>query len=167
MDLSDHEPISPEDDEEEIICAICGEQEINGIDCDAGEEGITVRGVKNVCLPSHLEIEDHDLAHLLFRDWCPYCVPGKEVSAAHKKRNEKEAQVPVISMDYMKLSRREPEEGEKPIIGLMNRKTEMKHANVVKNRGNENHYAIKRVAQNMISMGYRHFVSKSDQEPAI
>jgi len=55
VDLSDHESISPDNNEEETICGLCREQEINGMDSDAddeGEEGIGAKGVKNVYLPS-------------------------------------------------------------------------------------------------------------------
>ena len=127
MVLNIHESIRPESNAEEIICGICGEQEVYGIDSDAddeAEEGIKVKGVKNVYLPSQQEIEEHELTCLPFRDWCPYCVQGKGVSAAHKKRKEEETQVPVISMDYMGLSKREPEEGGNPIIVLVDRKNE-------------------------------------------
>lgn len=47
----------------------------------------------------------------------------------------------------MGLSKREPEEGKNPIIVPIDRKAKMKYANVIKNKGNEDHYAIERVAQ--------------------
>ena len=97
---------------EDIKCGICG---VNDRDSDADSEeveAIKVKQVKNVYLPSQLEIEEHNLTHLPFRDWCPYCVQGKGVSAGHKKRKIIENAVPVIAIDYMGLKRREPEDGE-------------------------------------------------------
>ena len=38
MDLNIHESIRPESEAEEIICGICGEQEIYGMDSDADDE---------------------------------------------------------------------------------------------------------------------------------
>ena len=43
-------------------------------------------------------------------DWCEFCVQGKASSHPHKKRQVTENEVPVISMDYMGLKQREPEE---------------------------------------------------------
>ena len=67
----------------------------------------------------------------------------------------------------MWLINREPEEGDNPIIVIVDRKSKMKHANVIKNKDTEDHYAIERVALDIINMGYSHFVFKTDQEPAI
>jgi len=39
----------------EVLCGVCGEDEISGVDSDGdveGEERIKVKGVKNVYLPS-------------------------------------------------------------------------------------------------------------------
>lgn len=70
------------------MCGSCGKNDVNGIhlDADGENKGIKVKGLKNVYLPSQLEREEHELTHLPFRDWCPYCVQGKGVSAARKKR---------------------------------------------------------------------------------
>ena len=137
-------------------------------DGDSEREEVTeVKKVKNVYLPSHEEIEEHNINHLPFRDWCPYCVKGKGVSAAHSKRKREETQVPVIAIDYMGLERREPGEGENPIIVLTERKYKNKFAHVVKNKGAEDYYAVERIAQELVNLGYSHFVFKSDQEPAI
>lgn len=61
----------------------------------------------------------------------------------------------------------EPEEGENPIIVSVDRKTKMKHTNVIKTKGEQDHYAIERMAQDFLQVGYGHFVFKSDQQPAI
>ena len=91
----------------------------------------------------------------------------KGISAGHRKRKIVENAVPVIAMDYMGLKKREPEEGENPIIVLAERKHKNKFAHVIKCKGAEDHYAVEQVASDIISLGYSHFVFKSDQEPAI
>jgi len=75
--------------------------------------------------------------------------------------------MPVISTDYMGLTKREPGEGDNLIIVLIDRKSKMKHANVIKNKGADDHYSIQRVALEIINMDYRHFVFESDQDSAI
>ena len=123
--------------------------------------------IADVCAPSEAEINMHNLTHLPFRDWCPYCVQGKAVSYPHIKRKQKEDEVPIISSDYMGLKHREPEEGQNPIIVTVDRKTKMKYAHVLKTKGVE-HYAVERCARDLtMGLGYNKFVMKDDQEPAI
>ena len=99
---------------------IKGENDINGLSDDEGEinvdeESAKVTTIKNVCLPCAAEIALHNLTHLPFRDWCPYCVQGKAVSYPHRKRKEEENEVPGVSSDYMGIKHREVEEGQNPI----------------------------------------------------
>ena len=74
------------------------------------KESKTPKGVKDVSKPCQAEIDEHNLTHLPFRDWCPYCVQGRGVSLPHRKRKIEENEIPVISGDYMGLKHREPEE---------------------------------------------------------
>ena len=80
------------------------------MDDDESEEVTPTTAIRNVKLPSIAEVEEHNLPHVPFRDWCASCVQGKAVSHPHKKRNKDELEVPVISLDYMGLTRREPED---------------------------------------------------------
>lgn len=98
------------------------------------------------------------LTHLPFRDWCPYCAQRKEVSAAHNRGNIEESQVPVIAMDCIDLNRSEPGEGKNPIIVMVDRKTNMKYANGIKNKGDQDHYRIESVALDIVrNRGVRAF----------
>jgi hypothetical protein len=112
------------------------------------EEAAAVRSLPDVCRPCEAEVNQHNLIHLPFRDWCPYCVQGKAVSYPHVKRKEAEDDVPVISADYMGVKHREPQEGQNPIIVMVDRKTKKKFANVLKVKGVE-HYAVERVARDL------------------
>ena len=92
----------------DVKCQVCGVEDARDSDAEnGGEEGIQGKAVKNVHLPSQLEIDEHNANHLPFRDWCPFYVQGKGVSSAHRKRKQEATGVPVISMDYMVLSKRE------------------------------------------------------------
>jgi hypothetical protein len=75
------------------------------------EEALKAKALPNCRLPCHSEVEQHNITHLPFRDWCPYCVQGKAASYPHRKRKDEESDVAVISSDYMGLKHREPEEG--------------------------------------------------------
>jgi len=137
VDLNVQESIRPEA-EEEVICGMCGEQEIYGMESEAddeAEEAIKGKRVKSVYFLSQQEREDHELTHLPFGTGVHIVCREKGVSTAHKKRKTAEAQVPAMSTDYMGLSKREPDEGVNPLIVLIDNKTKMKYANVVQNTG--------------------------------
>ena len=53
------------------------------------EEALKAKALPNCCLPCHSEVEQHNITHLPFRDWCPYCVQGKAASYPHRKRKDK------------------------------------------------------------------------------
>ena len=83
------------------VCQECQEQVIAGAEDEQTEEINPVTPIRNVKLPSVAEIEEHNLTHVPFRDWCEFCVEGKASSHPHTKRKVTENEVPVISMDYM------------------------------------------------------------------
>ena len=66
----------------------------------------------------------------------------------------------------MGLARREPEEGQAPIIVGVDRNTKIKFAHVVKAKGLDS-YAVERMAKEIMNLGYSKFVLKDDQEPSI
>ena len=53
---------------------------------DEPEEAAPVTNFKNISMPEQDEIDEHNTTHLPFRSWCPHCVQGRGVSAAHRKR---------------------------------------------------------------------------------
>ena len=41
-------------------------------------------------LPSQREVDEHDLTHLPYRNWCPFCVAGKGKLASHFKQSRED-----------------------------------------------------------------------------
>jgi len=119
-------------------------------------------------MPCEKEVRIHNLTHIPFRSWCPYCVQGKAVSGQHRANLEKtDEEITTISMDYAGMKTREPNEETFPIIVIYDRKSKACFAHVVPRKG-VNEYAVKRVSQDLVKiLGYKKFVFKSDQEPAI
>ena len=58
---------SEDEGEEEYKCSPCG---------DFGD-GRKMRKMLNPCLPTRAEIDEHELTHLPFRNWCEHCVKGR------------------------------------------------------------------------------------------
>ena len=50
-------------------------------------------------LPSRKEVDEHNLTHMAYRNWCPYCVAGKGKHASHFKQ-DREGGLPEIHVDY-------------------------------------------------------------------
>ena len=142
------------------------------------EEVVEVKVAKKPERPSEEEVERHRSAgHPNFRSWCDHCVRGRAESGHHRQGVTKPEKATFCS-DYMTMKstegrKREWEKGEKggvdeglPIIVWKERKSGVINAHVVPEKG-ANHYAAKRIAQDIKWLGYGELVWKSDQEAAI
>ena len=49
------------------------------------EEGRKLRSIGDPRLPSPREVEEHNLTHLPYRNWCPQCVRGRGQDLDHRK----------------------------------------------------------------------------------
>ena len=61
-------------------CIQCEDQNIKiiaGIEDEESEEMSPITQIRNTKLPSAAEVEEHNLTHLPFRDWCAFCIQGK------------------------------------------------------------------------------------------
>ena len=69
-------------------------------DGEEGEEAGRVEMKKAPQTPSKEEVEEHNITHIPFRDWCPHCIRGKAKRRAHRKKIREPSQgIPVISLD--------------------------------------------------------------------
>ena len=64
------------------------------------EEARPARVLKSPMLPTPVEANEHNITHLPFRNWCPWCVKGKAIHIPHKTQGNKVYQVPHIVVDY-------------------------------------------------------------------
>ena len=56
-------------------------EDVDRFEDEATGEQLEVRGPRVPAtpkLPSLKEIEQHNLGHLVYRSWCPFCVAGKK-----------------------------------------------------------------------------------------
>ena len=70
-------------------------------DSDTGEQLETrpVRTSATPKLPSLKEIEIHNMSHLTYRSWCPFCVAGKRANTPHRRQWDKRT-VPLLVGDF-------------------------------------------------------------------
>ena len=117
-------------------------------------------------LPTKKEVEDHNLTHMPYRNWCPYCVAGKGKSAPHFKHVRADG-LPELHLDYCFMST----EG-KPLATILvakEKSTKMVMATMVPMKGGSIEFPARRVLTFLREIGLESsdIVLKSDQENAI
>jgi hypothetical protein len=65
----------------------------------AGEEGTGSSAMTAPMQPTKKMIEDHEVSHLPFRNWCAACVRGRGKSMRHRSLDKQET-VSTFSIDY-------------------------------------------------------------------
>ena len=70
------------------------------------EEARPARKIPRPEMPSQAEIDQHRIDHIPYRAWCPECVEGFGRERAHHARGTEERSIPMVSCDYMYLSRK-------------------------------------------------------------
>ena len=97
------EPISLEeldecDLDDEIELGIGGEEVVRFRATDEGNQ--FVRKMIDPKLPSQKDVEEHNLTHLPYRNWCPICVRSKGKEMGHKSATDKERTISEYCLDY-------------------------------------------------------------------
>ena len=93
----------------------CGDDELAGgeivEDTEVGDnsedEGRHVaRKVTEPRMPTHAEIQEHNITHLLHRSWCIHCVRGRGEQAGHRRQEARpENAIPEVHMDSCFMGR--------------------------------------------------------------
>ena len=115
-------------------------------------------------LPSEGEVEQHELTHLPFRNWCRHCVFVPRVKKAHTVSRSSPGGVSQFATDYVFMG----EDG-RPITILagFDGLTRAFFVNVVPCKGTSHGYADRALAHNVLSTGHQKVILQSDQEPSI
>ena len=118
-------------------------------------------------------IEEHEVTHLPFRNWCSGCVRGRVKSIGHYAVDKDDEQIPTISIDYGFFGRdgEQPEElvtGQKaPVLIVKDRQSKAVFSHPVPSKGTEHPYATKVLMQDLDELGYKRITLKCDQEHAL
>ena len=128
-------------------------------------------------VPTQSEIDDHCIDHLPYRTWCRECVEGFGREDGHSC-TEKEHLIPIVSMDYVFLSRRgifersgwRPQEGEVwlKVLVVRDSKSRCVFAHAIPSKGiDEGRFVVDSVVADCSWLGYARVLLKADNEPAI
>ena len=178
-------PVSPlQSPEEEMVCPPCEEWEspdAAGIALDKGvvehddgnEEVAADTGevvqvplpLPSPKLPSQSEIDFHNLCHVPYRSWCPFCVAARRKNSAHRSQHGEERTIPLICSDYCFLNE---EVGGEAITVLVTRMMPSRAIGAIPcDQKGHDEYTVHRLRSFLKSEGISKLVYKSDQEKSL
>ena len=118
-------------------------------------------------LPSPKEVEEHNLTHVPYRNWCPHCIRGRGKDLDHRKAVEEDRKLREFSFDYCFPG---DEKGFRlTVLVGKERVTGMAMASVVPTKGTSGQFAVMKILEFVKECGgaEAEIVLKTDQEPAI
>ena len=117
--------------------------------------------------PTEKEREEHAYTHLPYRSWCPHCVRGKARAQRHKKAtNPADRDKPLVAIDYTFMKTAD-QENQTTILVMKDTKYGAYFAYCVPQKGAAQEWIIKRITDDIESLGHRDIVLKADGENAI
>ena len=132
---------------------------------DGGEYQMA-RGIPAPKAPSREAQMRHNLTHLPYASWCPWCVMGRKCNAPHlRTRAGEDRNLPLFVLDYCFVRDEHDEKLAKVLVGKLYPYKKV-FACVVDMKGTDG-YAITRLVEFFRESGISKFVYKSDREPAI
>ena len=101
--------------ETEGIVDVVGDEE--EIVAETGESVVVPKGLPSPSLPSKAEVEHHNLTHLPYRSWCPFCVAAKSENNAHFANRGEGRAKPLFCADYCFVGETEDDENLSVLVG--------------------------------------------------
>ena len=123
-----------------------------------------MRSIGDPRLPSPREVEEHNLTHLPYRNWCPHCVRGRGKDLDHRKSLDEDRHIREFSFDYCFPG---DDKGSKlTILVGRERVTGMTMASVVPVKGTSGQFAAMKVIEFIKECGAQgsEIILNSDQE---
>ena len=129
--------------------------------------------IQDPLLPSKTEVEEHELTHLPYRNWCSHCVRAKGKAADHRRQQDRIRDVREVHMDYCFVGSNLVSDAQDAklhsILVVKDRETKMIMGTVVPKKCATHEFVAKRVAAFIDELGLSNckVTIKTDQEPAI
>ena len=138
-------PRKADNREDEWVQGVDEEGEITIEDEEVPPGERKVKKMMNPLLPSAREVEEHNISHLPFRNWCPHCVKGRGREADHRRQPRTEHGVDEFHLDYCFPG---DEMGHKlTILVGVERYSGMKMCSVVPTKGATGAFAARKVIE--------------------
>ena len=157
-------------DPDDPICGAVADDE-DVIVASDGSEFQMARAASSPKAPSKEIQARHNLTHLPYASWCPWCVMGRRTNSPHFRSSGSDRSLPLFVADYAFVRDREDEVMCKLLVGKLYPSRKVL-ACVVDSKGVVDPYGVNRVAAFFRESGLTNFeaqcwVVKSDQEPSI
>ncbi len=144
----------------------CSDEEKNRFEGQE-EEAERVRRRKGIRGPTSEEIRQHNVSHLPYRAWCPWCVAGRGKDDAHHRRQGDDEAKKEVHFDYA-FPRDEGGGESVPMLVGRSRDRKFLIAHVVPMKGADHEWIVKQINQDLRRMGFHSAVLlRTDQEPAL
>jgi hypothetical protein len=133
---------------------------------DCHDEGIHLKFLRCPKLPSQKEVDEHNVTHWPYRNWCPICIKARARNVPHNKQTDREHQVPHIHIDYGFFGNDDDEE---KVILQVARDEESRalFVHAVPRKGMTHEHGAREICKDITKIGYKKIVIKGDNEPAI
>ena len=156
---------SEEEEETEMEVEIHGEEVVERI--RASREERVVKKMIDPRRPTEREVEEHNLTHLPYRNWCPVCVRAKGKDSDHRKSIDEERGLAEFSFDYCFPG--DDLDHRITILVGRERSTGMTMASTLPSKGSKGKFAADKVIEYFWDCGNGNgdIILKTDQEPAI
>ena len=121
--------------------------------------------------PSRAEVEKHNLCHIPYEPWCSCCVGGRAKENPHKSSPDTVTrELPVVSMDWGYLAQKDDDQS-LPMLVIRDSESKSIFAHGTPGMaivsGDYGAHTVKRVVEDVDSLGYKRVMMKSDQEKSI
>ena len=135
---------------------------------EAESEDVVSKALRTPIRPTQQMIDDHEVSHLPFRSWCPFCVRGRGQSQGHFSVDKGDEQVPLVSVDYGFLGTKDSPANECPVLLIRDRLSKSIWSHPVPNKGLEpSKHGSEVLLRALKETGYKRLALKSDQEHSI
>ena len=115
---------------------VAGEEEVQAEIVSEEGEGVFPGRMRPSQRMSKQERDEHERTHLLYRDWCDICVEARGRRVAHRRENKEErGQVPRVSMEHFYVSSKDEQDGNNPLVLMVDEETGDKYARMVEKKG--------------------------------
>ena len=144
-----------------------GEEESPGKRVPEAGVATRMRNIGDPRLPTQKEVDEHNVTHVPYRNWCPHCIRGRGRDLDHRRSVDAERRMLEFSFDYCFMG----DSGDERITILVGRErsTGMSMATVVPAKGGTGQFAALKVLEFIRLCGAEEadIIVKTDQEPAI
>ena len=137
-----------------------------------GGEFQAARGASTPKAPSKEAQARHNLTHLPYASWCPWCIMGRRNNAPHfRSKNGSDRSLPLFVVDYAFVRDKDDDVLCKLLVGKLYPSRKVL-ACVVDSKGVVDPYGVARVAafireSGLMNFNFENWVVKSDQEHSI